>query len=235
MSSRSLKSISSKSLSSKSLSSIGSMGHLYDYKKLDDPNYIENLKFKYRNDPIGKKTLLELLRGTYTRNIGDDNPLNGLYYNKKNNDNITYIKSRRSSVSGSRRGSMADSTTRSMNLRRSSLTESSLMKALTTEVSSNLRIPGVDKDPIEEQIDEFARKKGRFLSVDQMKEVVLEEKLKSNMMGSGHKVIATRACMRKVDIVDRKPVDSSRRKQFNRQLEKMNSKYNSTAYDIINI
>lgn len=220
-STRSLKSI-------KSLSSLGaSSNHIYDYKKLNDPNYLENLKFKYRHDPVGKKTLLELLRGTYIRNIGDDDD-NGLFYNK--NNHITYSRSRRSSMSGSRRSSVAESI-QSTSSRRSSLAES-----LVADPSSSVRIPGVDKSPLEEDIDEFARKKGRFLNIDQMKEVLQEEKMKMNKLDHSHKALASKSIMRKVNIVDKdSPSGNSRRKHFYKQLERMNDRYNASIYAMFNI
>jgi len=227
---RSLRSLS-KSRSSKSLSSLASTNHIYDYKKLNDPNYMENLKYKYRNDPVGKKTLLELLRGTYVRNIGDDDE-NGLFFNK-NNNHIGYSKSRRSSVSSSRRSSISES-------RRSFINDSQektpVSKKSSISEPTNTRILGVDKSPIEEQIDEFARKKGRFLSIDQMKEVILEEKLKTNKIGNGHKALASKAIMRKANIVDNvNPSGNTRRNHFYKQLERMNNKYNASIYAMFNI
>ncbi|OUM59695.1 hypothetical protein PIROE2DRAFT_14695 [Piromyces sp. E2] len=241
LSTRSLRSLS-KSRSSKSLSSLASSNHLYDYKKLNDPNYLENLKFKYRHDPVGKKTLLELLRGTYVRNIGDDE--DGLFFNK-NNNHINYSRSRRSSVSSSRRSSVCDGQAKASGSRRSSVCDGQAKapgsrRSSTSEPSnskiSNNRIPGVDKSPIEEQIGEFARKKGRFLSIEQMKEVVLEEKLKANKLGNGHKALASKAIMRKVNIVDdNNPSGNTRRNHFYKQLERMNDKYNASIYAMFNI
>ena len=223
-STRSLKSLSSKSLSS---FSSNSSNHIYEYKKLNDPNYLENLKYKYRNDPVGKKTLLELLRGTFVRNIGNGDE-NGLYFNK--NNHITYSRSRRSSIlSNSRRGSVVDASQNisdgvGVGSRKSSMADS----------SSLTRIPGVDKSLLEEEIDEYARKKGRFLNIDQMKEVLMEEKLKASKLGYG--ALASKSIIRKVNIVDKDtPSGNSRRKHFYKQLERMNDKYNASIYTIFNI
>ncbi|ORX60190.1 hypothetical protein BCR36DRAFT_408548 [Piromyces finnis] len=201
-----------RSRSSKSLSSLSSSNHLYDYNKLNDPNYMENLKYKYRHDPVGKKTLLELLRGTYVRNINDDE--NGIFYNSSS---IDRLKLKQSSINDNNID-----------------TEKKQTKTTGNEKSSNIRIVGVDKSPIEEKIDEFSRKKGRLLNVEQMKEVLLDEKI--NKLENRNKILEPKAATRKASIIDNNKIASnSRRNHFYKQLEKMNNKYNDSAYAMFDI